>query len=112
MSRRVERLIELLRRELGTIVAREVDMKGVFITFTRITVSDDVHYADIYFTTLPEDAEGKALAQFNQNISSIQRLLNKRLRMRPVPKIRFHIDTEEREAMKIDRVIENLEHEA
>jgi len=108
MSWRLERLNEVIRRELGTIVAREVDMKRVFITFTRITVSSDIHYADLYFVTVPDDAGGKALKQLNQNIFSIQQSLNKRLHMRPVPKIRFHIDSEEKEAAKIDRAIESL----
>lgn len=90
------------------IVAKVAATKGVFVTFTRVIVSDDVHYADVYFTTLPDEARERVLKQYNQDIFSIQQLVNKRLRMRPVPKIRFHIDTEEQEAAKIDRVIEKL----
>ena len=108
MTRRVEQVEELLRREIGTIVAKEVDMARVLITFTRIGISKDVRYADIYFVAIPGDSAGKALEQLNSNIFLIQKSLNKRLRMRPVPQIRFHIDETEQEAAHIDELLEGV----
>ena len=108
MARRVEQVEELLRREIGTIVAKEVDMERMFITFTRIEVSKDTRYTDIYFVTIPGEGAGKALEQLNSNIFLIQKSLNKRLRMRPVPQIRFHIDETEQEAAHIDELLERI----
>lgn len=108
MTRRVEQVRELLRREIGTIVAREVDMERVFVTFTRIEVSKDVRYADIYFVAIPQESAGSALARLNSNIFLIQKSLNKRLRMRPVPQIRFHIDEIEQEAAHIDELLKRI----
>ena len=108
MTRRIEQVGELLRREIGTIVAREVDMERVLVTFTRIEVSKDVRYADMYFAAIPEAAAGKVLERLNSNIFLIQKSLNKRLRMRPVPQIRFHIDETEQEAAHIDELFERI----
>jgi len=108
MTRRVEQVEELLRREIGTIVAKEVDMVRVLITLTRIEVSKDTRYANIYFVTIPSDGASKALEQLNSNIFLIQKSLNKRLRMRPVPQIRFHIDETEQEAAHIDELLERI----
>lgn len=103
-----ERVQELIRRELGTIVTREVDLTNMIVTFTRVEISSDVNYADIYFVTIPDESSGDALERINKNIFSIQQALNKRLRMRPVPKIRFHIDEGEFEAQKIDEILKGI----
>ncbi len=112
MSRRIERVSELIRREIAMIVAREVSVKGVLITITRIEISPDLQYGNVYFTTIPGEAAERALAQFTQQIVSIQQILNKRLQMRPVPKIRFLIDEEEQEAVKIDEIIHLIDEES
>lgn len=106
--RRIERLNELLRRELGTIVAKEVDLSDAIVTFTKITVSRDLNYADIYFSVIPDKLSQGVLAAINKEIFDIQQALNRRLAMRPVPKIRFHIDNEQSEAQKIDELLKGI----
>jgi len=83
-------------------------MGNAFVTFTRVEISSDIRYGDIYFTTIPDDAQAQVAEVLNKNIFTIQQFLNKRLRMRPVPQIRFHIDKMEQEARKIDKIIEGL----
>ena len=106
--RRMERVNELIRRELGTIVAKEINVTGSILTFTRVELSSDLNYADIYFLVIPDERSGDVLLEINKNIFDIQQGLNKRLRMRPVPKVRFHIDEEEEEARKIDELLKRV----
>ena len=73
-----------------------------------IKKSVDFRYVDVHFVTIPDDRADSAIILLNNKISDIQRLLNRRLRMRPVPKIRFHIDMSEQEATKLDKIIEKL----
>ena len=108
MSRRIQQVNELLRRELSTIITREVEFFGTLITITIIETSSDLHYADVYFVVIPESASDDAIKKLNYSIFSIQQTLNKRLRMRPVPRIQFHIDREEQEAAEIDKILEGL----
>jgi len=106
--RRMERVNELIRRELGAIISREIDVTGGIVTFTRVELSDDLNYADIYFSVIPDEKSGDVLGEINKNIFDIQQGLNKRLRMRPVPKVRFHVDEEEEEARKIDELFKRV----
>lgn len=108
MSRRIERVNELILREIGSVVAKEIETAGPLLTFTRVQTSSDLHYTDIYFTSFPTDALEEMYSKLEKKVFSIQQSLNKRLRMRPVPKIRFHIDKTEREAAKIDEIIKEL----
>ena len=106
--RRMERVNELIRRELGAIISKEIDVTGSIVTFTRVELSDDLNYADIYFSVIPDEKSGDVFAEINKNIFDIQQGLNKRLRMRPVPKVRFHVDEEEEEARKIDELFKRV----
>jgi ribosome-binding factor A len=108
MSWRLEKVSELIRRELSFILARKFGGKGVIFTMTKVDVSPDVRYADIYFVVMPEEEKKNTLNKFNSDISSIQELLNKRLRMRPVPKIRFHLDREEEAAKEVEEILDTL----
>ena len=108
MTKRIERASEVIKKELAVIVSREIEAPNTFVTLTRVEVSSDLHYADVYFLTIPDDASYGIAAELNKNIYSIQQNLNKRLRMRPVPKIRFRIDEQEQEAAKIDEILKRI----
>jgi len=107
-GRRKERVTELIRKEVAGIISREIEISGAIITFTRIEVSVDIQSANIYFLTIPDDRAEEVHKKLKKNIFSIQQALNKRLRMRPVPRIRFLIDKQEQEASKIDEILTRI----
>ena len=92
---RGEKLNMLLRDELGKIVDREIEFpNNTLVTLTRVITSSDLRYATIFYSVLNSD-ESSAQKILAKNIYHIQQQLNRILRMRPVPKIRFAIDEEE-----------------
>jgi ribosome-binding factor A len=108
MTKRIERASEVIKKELAAIVPREIEAPNTFVTLTRVEVSSDLHYADVYFLTIPDKASEGVAAELDKNVYLIQQKLNKRLRMRPVPKIRFRIDQGEQEAAKIDEILKRI----
>lgn len=108
ISRRKERVTELIRKEVAGIILREIETSNAIITLTRVDVSVDIQSANIYFLTIPDDAAEEVSKKLKKNIFFIQQALNKRLRMRPVPRIRFSIDKQEQEASKIDEVLTRI----
>lgn len=108
MTRRLERATEVIKREVSAIIPKCVDLGGALLTLTRVELTEDLQYADVYFMVIPDrqrDEMNKVLAQ---NIFEIQHALNQRLRMRPVPKVRFHHDEAELEATKIDEFLKRV----
>ena len=85
----------LLRDELGKIIDREIEfVETALVTITRVITSSDIRYATIFLSVLNGN-EKDVLETLLKNIYHIQQQLNRALRMRPVPKIRFAIDEEE-----------------
>lgn len=100
--RRIERLTELFREQIALVVDREVEFaEGTFVTITRVEISPDARHANAYISVLGGDA-GDALATLEQNVYDIQQIINRTMRMRPVPKIRFAIDREEARREKVE----------
>ncbi|MBI4137698.1 MAG: 30S ribosome-binding factor RbfA [Candidatus Sungbacteria bacterium] len=107
-ERRAEKLNVLLREELSKIVDREVDFsEDCLATITRAAVSPDGRYAKVFFTVFG-GSEQDALARLEKQTPGVQRLINRKLRMRPVPKIRFLIDEEEMRREAIEKSLAEI----
>ena len=63
--RRIEKLNVLFREQIAGIVDREVEFgDGALMTITRVALSPDAHYADVFISVLGvASAEADALAR-------------------------------------------------
>jgi len=109
MSKRIQRLNELIKEELGKILLKEGDFpKGVLVTITRVETLADLSEAKVWISVLPEGKVEKIVGDLNKRIFFLQQKINKILRMRIVPKIRFLVETKTKEAARIEEILENL----
>jgi ribosome-binding factor A len=109
MSKRIQRVNQLIKKELGQILLREVEFpKDVFVTVTRVETSADLVQAKIFLSCLPDNETPKILTFLNRQIYNIQQKLNKRLKMKFIPRIEFREEKETREAGRIEEILEEL----
>lgn len=106
MTDRIIKLNAHLRDEIAKIIAREVDFRGLLVTVVRVDISSTLEHANVYVSVLPENQGHNALEELEYAILDIQRILNSKLRMHPVPKISFKIDNTEAQAMRVEKLIE------
>ena len=98
----------LLKEELAGIIDREVEFpQGSIVTLTRAAVSSDGRYAAVFFSTLGASPDA-ALELLQKNLYTIQQLVNKKLKMRPVPQIRFLPDEEEMRREGVEKTLSGL----
>jgi len=80
-----------------------------FISITRVIVSRDLSYADVYVSNIREAANIERCAEGLQSAAGfIQTRLGTALRIRKIPRLRFHADTSIREGFNIVQKIEEL----
>lgn len=107
-ERRREQIQELLREEISRVLLRDIEFpEGVMVTVTHIAMSSDGHYANAYITLLGPDPKG-ALVILRKNVYHIQKTINRKMQIRPVPKITFKIDEEEYNRERVERSIAKL----
>ncbi len=107
---RKEKVDSLIQRELNNIILKEIDIyPGILLTITRVEVSSSLFDASIFISVVPDDRFEEVESLLNRNIYNIQQILNKRLKMRPVPKITFKKETKTAEAARIEQLLYEIE---
>ncbi len=108
-SHRMEKVNELMRQQVAEIIERELEFgKGALVTVLAAETSRDLLNSKIIVSVLPEKKSAPALEILKKNIYDIQQILNRRLNMRPVPKIRFEISRQVAEADRIEKLLEKV----
>lgn len=110
MSNRLKKLNDLLRDEAGKILKKELEFNDVLVTVVRADISPTLEHATIWISVLPESQRENVLQKINQKIYNFQQILNKRLAMHPVPKIRFEIDKTEEAAARIEKLLQKSQN--
>jgi ribosome-binding factor A len=103
---KIERTNELLKTELATALSRQAILEDVLITVTYVECSEDLKQAKIGVSVLPDRLAGTALRKLNSSTHILVGEIKKRLKLRRLPKFIWEFDASEREADKIEKLIE------
>lgn len=111
-DKRILRLNELLKKEIGQILTEELDRApGEFVTVTYVDTSSDLQHAKVYITIFPANSEKVLEARLNSTIYFIQQVLNDRMRMRPVPKIEWVLVKDPDKTQRLDELFDKIDKE-
>ena len=109
MSERIQKINKLIKKHLGEILARELSLKpGLFLTISKVDTSRDLRYTHVSISVFPFKESDYALRTLSKELYSIQGALNKKLQMRPLPRLEFKLDSTEEEADKIEKILIDL----
>src|SRR3989344_3257028 len=102
MADRIEKVNSLLKREVGQILLREFNFGSFLVTLSRVETTANLIEARVYISVFPEEKGDFVIKKLNNNIYGIQQKINKKLNMRPIPKIIFLKEFQIAEAAKIE----------
>ena len=109
MSQRIQRVNQLIKQEISQLLLREIDFANVLVTVTEAETSADLRQAKIKISVMPTEKGELVLRILERNIFHLQQILNKKLYMKIVPKIRFAIDQAEIKAQRIEEILRKTE---
>ena len=111
MSQRTERVDELLRQEIGSIVARDVaDPRIGFATITSVETAADLRHAKVWVSVIGQPAERDAtVAALRRAMPFIRHELGTRLRIRRIPDLHVHVDDTAERGTRVLRLLSELE---
>jgi len=95
MTRRVQRLNNLIRQEISELLQRQVKdpRLGSFIAVTEVSISPDLRYAKIFVSHIGNEEEKQETMSTLASASGFfRRELAKRLRVRRIPELIFQWD--------------------
>ncbi len=98
---------ELVKHKLGEIMTREIEWPGDSLaTISKVKTSPDLRHTSVYISVIPHNKSGSTLSFLNRKAGQLQKALNKKVKLRNIPKIKFELDFTEHEAEKIEKLIE------
>ena len=88
MSRRLDRVNELLKREISSVLQRDFEWHGSLVTVNAVEASQDLKDARVYIGVLGGN-EDKVIGRLNGEHGSIQSRVMKRVVLKNTPVLRF-----------------------
>lgn len=112
MSRRTEQVQDVIQKELGAILSRDIEFPtGSFPNIVKVKVAADLKNATVWLGVIPSEARSRVLKTVEANIGSIQKTLNKRLTMKFVPRLLFKIDTSIDKVVRVNELVDKIQAE-
>ncbi len=112
MSQRTDRVDELLRQEIGAILAREVaDPRIGFATVTDVETTRDLSHAKVWVSVIGDPVERRAtLAALERAMGFVRRELGVRLRLRRIPELHVELDSSMERGTRVLKILDELGH--
>ncbi len=110
MTQRTDRLDELLRQEIGGILAREVkDPRVGFATVTKVETTADLRHAAVWVSVIGQKGERvQTIAALEHVMHFVRRELGTRLRLRRIPDLHVRLDESGERGTRLLHLIEEL----
>ena len=107
MKHRLQRVNEVLKRELSEIILREVSFEAKLVTVQSVDIAPDLKNAFVYVSAIGSDEEKRAaITALREHRQTLQHELTKRVVLKYTPQLHFKIDES---IERGDRVIEILD---
>ncbi len=110
--KRMLRVNELIKRELGDIFERQICPElDCLVTITGVNTSPDLHNATIYVSVYGADAESpkKVLRLLANRRVELQRALSAHVVLKYTPVLRFVLDDQLEKADRMFKILDDLE---
>jgi ribosome-binding factor A len=112
LSRRTERLNDLLREEISQVLHHQVrdPRLGGILSITHVDISPDMRYARVFVSILGSDEEkDKAFQGLRRAQGFFRRELAHKLNLRRTPLLSFHLDDSIEEAARVLELMGKVE---
>jgi len=110
-SLRLQRVRELLKREIGEVIRREFPVQEAgLVTVNDVDVAGDLHSAIVFISILGTvDQQKRGLAMLTRHRKRIQGLVGRAVVLKYTPTLKFMIDDSVARGNRVLQIIQELE---
>lgn len=108
---RTDRVGELVREIVASELERIGDERLELVTITAVNVDGALEHAEVFYSSLSAEEEGRIdeVAEALEEVRwKVQQVVNREVRARRTPQIRFRPDTVLSSALRIDEILRDL----
>jgi ribosome-binding factor A len=111
MKHRLERVNEVIKRELSEIISREVNFSAqILVTVYEVEITADLRHCDVFISMIGKpDQKIRVLAELEEQRGILQRELAKRVVLKYTPHLHFKLDDSIERGSRVLEIMRDLE---
>ncbi len=109
MKHRLLRVNELLKRELSTLITRELTFENALVTINQVDVTPDLKSAHVYVSVLGEEGRAGAMRKLEESRSMLQADLSRHVILKYTPHLLFHLDDSIERGARVIEILQEIE---
>jgi ribosome-binding factor A len=111
MKHRLERVNEVVKRELSELISRELNFEpAVLVTIPAVDISPDLKRCDVYVSVIGASYQkSDVIAELQEHRVTLQRELSKRVVLKYTPHLHFKLDDSIERGSRVLEIIQDLE---
>ncbi len=110
MKHRLPRVNELIRRELGELILREITFPAKLVTIQQVDITPDLKNAHVFVSIIGTDDERhQSMNLLHKARPQLQHLLSKRVVLKYTPHLHFKLDAAVERGDRVLNILSEME---
>jgi len=109
MKHRQLRVNEVLKRELSSIVAREITFEGALVSINHVDVTADLKNAHVFVSVLGPAGGESVINKLESHRPALQGELARRVVLKYTPHLVFHLDDSIERGTRVIKILQEIE---
>jgi ribosome-binding factor A len=112
MKNRLVRVNELIQREIGSIIQKDLEFPGVLVTVNSVDVTPDLKHCHVYIGVIgggPQQED--VVAQLNEKHGHLQKRLMSRVVLKFTPKLHFKLDPSVERGVRVTQIMQQIDEQ-
>jgi ribosome-binding factor A len=109
VKHRLERVNELLKRELSSLITRTLTFEGSLVTINHVDVTPDLKSAHVFVSVLGSAGKAAVMEKLESHRAELQADMSKHVVLKYTPHLVFHLDDSIERGTRVIQILEELE---
>jgi ribosome-binding factor A len=109
MKHRMLRVNEVVRRELSTIITRDLKFDDVLVTLNQVDVTPDLKNAHVFVSVLGKGSPKAVIEKLETQRTNLQAELAKKVVLKFTPHLVFHLDNSTKRGARVFEILQEIE---
>lgn len=108
-ARRLDKVNELMKREIGSFVQKEYEWPGTIVSILDVEITEDLKEGKVWVGVVGRMAPAQVVDKLNRNRGHIQKAVSRRVVLRNTPRLTFRHDNSAQRGVDLVNLLDDIE---
>lgn len=108
-TRRLDKVNELMKREIGSYVQKEFDWPGTIVSILDVEITEDLKEGRVWVGVVGRMAPAQVVEKLTRHRGDIQHAVSRRVILRNTPRLTFRHDNSAQRGVELVNLLDDIE---